>query len=120
MAERAHESGFIDEPDPALLAERLRDDLTGGKVYSLSGDRFERKLDLEIDREFKAWAEMAEKEYQAVADEISAKARSVLAEKDVTIAGELGPRSARELLAELSDDVKAANILQKCLAGDIQ
>jgi hypothetical protein len=117
LAQRAHESGFIDEPDPALLKEALERDLSGEKVYSVAGDRFERKLDLEIEREFRQWAEMAEKEYTAVADEIAAKAKTILDEGDVTIAHPDGPRSAKEVLQELADDVKAANILSKCLAG---
>ena len=65
LALAAHEAVFIDEPDPAVLAERLRDDLSGNKVRSIQSDTFERKLDLEIDREFQAWAEAAEKDYLA-------------------------------------------------------
>ena len=46
-------------------------------------------------------------------DEIAAKARGILEADNVTIAHPDGP-SAR---AKLEQDVKAANILQKCLAG---
>jgi hypothetical protein len=117
LAQLAHEAGFISEPDPALLAEKLREDFGGNKVMSLQSDTFERRMDLQIDREFEAWAQMAEKEYNQVADEISAKAQQVLDQGDVTIAHPDGPRSAREVLQELGQDIKAANILQKCLAG---
>lgn len=127
MAELAHESGFIDVPDPAVLAERLRDDLSGNKVYSVQGDRFERRLDLQIDREFQRWAELEEGRYH---DELTARARDILSKEDVMIpTGELTEvngrlvaqsRSAREMLLEVEQDLKAADILQKCLMGAAQ
>jgi hypothetical protein len=45
------------------------------------------------------------------------KARGILDLEDVAIAGEAGPRSAREVLQELEGDAKAASILKSCLAG---
>lgn len=120
LAQLAHEAGFIDVPDPARLAEALADDLRGSKVYSTLGEHFERKMDLQIDREFQAWAEMAETEYLAVQDEIAARAKSILDIEDVTIAHVDGLRSARQVLQELENDVKQVNMLQKCLAGEIQ
>lgn len=117
LAQLAHEAGFIGEPDPARLAEALGDDFSGNKVYSVAGDRFERRLDLQLDREFQAWAEMAEKEYLAVQDEIAAKARGILEEVDVMIAHPDGIRSARQVLQEFDQDLKAARILEQCLIG---
>jgi hypothetical protein len=46
------DGGFIDEPDPALLKDVLERDLSGPKIHRTSGDFFERKMDLEIEREF--------------------------------------------------------------------
>lgn len=118
MAQKAFDSGFIDEPDPQLLKEALQRDLGGDKVYSAAGDNFERRMDLQIDREFEQWAKMAETEYEAMQTEVAAKAKGLLEEGDVTIAHPDGSmRSAKEVLAELDDDVKAANILQKCMTG---
>ena len=51
-AARQPDGGFIDEPDPALLKDVLERDLSGAKIHSTSGDFFERKMDLEIEREF--------------------------------------------------------------------
>jgi hypothetical protein len=116
-AQLAHESGFIDEPDPQLLKGALERDLSGEKVYSLKSDRFERKLDVQRDRAYQAWAQMAEKEHQAMQDEVAAEAQSILDAEDVTIAGIYGARSARQVLQDLKQDVKAANILKKCLLG---
>jgi hypothetical protein len=70
MAQRAHDSGFIDEPDPALLKEALERDVAGEKIHSIKGDFFERKMDLEIEREFQRWAEAQEASYF---DELNAK-----------------------------------------------
>jgi hypothetical protein len=121
MAQVAHESGFIDEPDPALLAEALGRDLGGEKVYSFQGSRFERKLDLEVDREFERWAGAQEETYFK---ELEMKARGILETEDVQIPigeiveeGKIFPatRSAREVLAEADSDLKAGSILQDCL-----
>jgi hypothetical protein len=42
---------------------------------------------VQLDREYQAWAEMAEKEYHTMQDEVAAKAKSILDVEDVTIAG---------------------------------
>jgi hypothetical protein len=115
LAQLAHESGFIDEADPALLKEALERDLAGDKVHSIAGALFERKLDLEIEREFQRWAEAEEASYF---DELNAKAKAILDTEDTELptgelidnSGRLSPitRSAKELLAEMDDDAKPA------------
>jgi hypothetical protein len=54
MAQCAHDSGFIDEPDPALLKFALERDLSGEKIHFISGDFCERKMDLELNGSFSA------------------------------------------------------------------
>ena len=68
--------------------------------FGSSKNSSERKLELEIDREFQAWPEMAETEYTAVQDEIAAKAR-ILEQEYVTTAHPDAPRSARQAVAAI-------------------
>ena len=123
MAQRAHEAGFIDEPDTALLAEALLQDISGDKVFSSQSARAARKWDLEIDREFERWAEAEEAAYLR---ELDAQAKGILEEESVEIAvgelveeGNIFPvmRSAREVIEEADVDFKAGNIVSKCLLG---
>ena len=122
MAQRAHDSGFIDEPDPALLKEALERDLSGDKIHSIKGDFFKHKMDLEIEREFQRWAEAQEARYF---DELNAKAKAIIDSKDIQLpAGELLEsggttaqitRSAREILDEIDRDGKAGKVIMDCL-----
>ena len=140
MAQLAHEAGFIEEPDPAILAEALGRDLGGEKVLSIEGERFQRRMDVQIEREWNRWAEG---EYEAYLQELETRARGILEAEDVEISvvaraeeGELVPltgreaaeavekgeativtRSAKEFIEETESDVKAGEILTKCLLG---
>lgn len=51
MAQKAHEAGFIEAPDPALLAEALGRDFRGEPVLSVKGERFQAGLEREVKRE---------------------------------------------------------------------
>ena len=62
MAQAAFDAGFIDDTDPATLADALRRDLEGEPITSIQGTRAERALELEIDRELNAYVEMKEEE----------------------------------------------------------
>jgi hypothetical protein len=54
LAQLAHDSGFIDEPNPALLKDALERDLSGEKIHSTHGDFFERKMNRRLNESFSA------------------------------------------------------------------
>lgn len=143
MAERAHEAGFIEEPDSEILREALDRDLRGDKVFSAQGSRFERKVELEAERAtsdamWERWAVANEPEYVR---ELEMRARGILEDEDVEVQmigvereGQMIPlmgreaaeaveakeatimrRSAREFLAEIDSDAAAGRILRDCL-----
>lgn len=140
MSQLAHEAGFIDEPDSALLAEALDRDLRGEKVFSDQGEVFQRKMDRKIDREWDRWAEAEEEKYLG---ELDAKAKGLLDEEDVELSmvqaeregepvflrgkeagealesreGAVVRRSAREMLKEAEEELSAGQIVSKCLSG---
>jgi hypothetical protein len=98
--------------------------LLGSKVYSPQGDAFERKMDLQIEREFQRWAEMEEAAFR----EQEAQAQAILETEDLQIpTGELREfeggeplqvtRSARELIAQADQEMKIGEMLKNCMIG---
>ncbi len=67
VAQAAHEAGFIEEPSTSLLAEALDRNLRGEPVFSTKGERRQRMIDLEAERELargdEILAERAAKEH---------------------------------------------------------
>jgi len=51
VAQAAEEAGFIDSADPALLVEALDRNLRGERVFSIKGERRDRLIELESERE---------------------------------------------------------------------
>lgn len=85
------------------------------------GDFFERKMDLEIEREFQHWADA---EVTSYFDELNAKVKAILETEDIQLptgeliesGGRLSPitRSAKELLVEMDGDAKASDVIMNC------
>jgi hypothetical protein len=125
LSQLAHESGYIEAPDTILLKEALERDLAGEKVYTPQGDAFERKMDIQIERDFQRWAEAEEVSYYR---EVDARARAILETEDLQIpTGELleseggaltqVTRSARELIGEADRELKIGQMLKSCMTG---
>jgi hypothetical protein len=125
LAQKAYESGFIEEPDPALLKDALEADLSTGKIYSVQGDRFEHRMDLQLDREYARYIELEEAAYMK---ELETQARAIVDTEDFQMPtgrliegehGELKPitRSAKETLDEADDELKIGEMLKKCMTG---
>ncbi len=71
MAQAAHDAGFIESPDPALLAEALGKDLRGEPVYSTKGERFQTQLDRQAGRDL------------ALGDEVQMEAEAKVKQADI-------------------------------------